>query len=279
MMIMRKIVVSALMIMLTATAAFAQKNLVVLHVNDTHSHEEPLRERAEKGGLGGVIERAAYVDSVRTADGKKNVLLLHAGDFSQGTSYFTLLNGDIEISLINALKYDVITLGNHEFDNGIEELARRLSSVKCPVVCANYDFSSFELGKYVKPYAIVRKAGMKIGVVGMLTDITRVVSREIADRLPHLDNLETANKWAAYLKNEQKCDMVIFLTHLGFDDGGFSDQKLVAGTRNIDLVVGGHSHTFLDKIEYRSNLDGKMIPIVQDGCWGLNIGQIDVNRK
>ena len=190
-----------------------------------------------------------------------------------------MLNGDIEISLINALKYDVITLGNHEFDNGIEEIARRLSSVKCPVVCANYDFSSFELGKYVKPYAIVRKAGMKIGVVGMLTDITRVVSREIADRLPHLDNLETANKWAAYLKNEQKCDMVIFLTHLGFDDGGFSDQKLVAGTRNIDLVVGGHSHTFLDKIEYRSNLDGKMIPIVQDGCWGLNIGQIDINRK
>ena len=129
-MIMRKIVVSALMIMLTATAAFAQKNLVVLHVNDTHSHEEPLRERAEKGGLGGVIERAAYVDSVRTADGKKNVLLLHAGDFSQGTSYFTLLNGDIEISLINALKYDVVTLGNHEFDNGIEE--RRFADVRTP---------------------------------------------------------------------------------------------------------------------------------------------------
>lgn len=262
----------------TAVAAYSQ-DLVVLHVNDTHSHEEPLREGNTDGGNGGVIERAAYVDSVRAADGRRNVLLLHAGDFSQGTSYFTLLHGDVEVDLINAMKYDVITLGNHEFDNGIEELSRRLRKVKCPVVCANYDFSSFELGKYVKPYAIIHRGGLKIGVFGLLTDITRVVARDISDRIPRLGDIESANKWAAWLKNEKHCDMVIALTHIGFEGASFTDPKLVENSRNIDLVVGGHSHTFLKQMEYRKDLDGKMVPIVQDGCWGQNIGQINISKK
>ena len=265
-------------IILAVSAASAQ-DLVILHVNDTHSHIEPLREGNPDGGNGGVIERAAYVDSVRTAEGRRNVLLLHAGDFSQGTSYFTLLHGDVEVALINAMKYDVITLGNHEFDNGIEELARRLKSVRCPVVCANYDFSSFELGRYVKPYTIIRRGGMKIGVFGLLTDITRVVARDISDRIPRLGDVESANKWAEWLKNEKHCDLVIALTHIGFNSVGFNDQKLVESTRNIDIVVGGHSHTFLKDVEYRANLDGKLIPIVQDGCWGQNIGQLNVYKN
>ena len=264
---------------LAATALGFSQDLVILHVNDTHSHEEPLRDGGAQGGMGGVIERAAYVDSVRTAVGKKNVLLLHAGDYSQGTSYFTELGGDIEIDLINAMKYDVVTLGNHEFDNGIDELARRLGNLKCPVVCANYDFSELVLGKYVKPYVIVRKGGMKIGVIGLLTDVTRVVQRSIADKMKRFDDIEVANKWADYLKNEEHCDMVIALTHIGFDSVGMNDPALVAGTRNIDLVVGGHSHTFLTDAEYRNNLDGRPVPIVQDGCWGLFVGQVDVYRN
>ena len=252
-----------------------QHKLVILHLNDTHSHFEPLRSGAE-AGQGGVIERAAYIDSVRTAEGEENVLLLHAGDFSQGSSYFTQLGGDLEIATINAMRYDVVTLGNHEFDNGIEELARRLSVVDCPVVCANYDFSPFEAGKYIKPYAIVEKAGRKIGVFGLLTDILKVVDRSISDRLPKFDDVETAQKWADYLKNEEHCDLVIALTHIGYDGESFTDPVLVSKTRNIDLVVGGHSHTFLEKMEFVKNLDGKPVPIVQDGCWGLNVGQIDV---
>lgn len=267
-------------VLMAASLMCSAQDLVIIHVNDTHSHEEPLRERSNPdAGLGGVIERASYVDSVRFADGKRNVLLLHAGDFSQGTSYFTVLDGDIEVDLINAMKYDVITIGNHEFDNGIDELARRLKAVKCPVVCANYDFSSFELGKYIKPYTIIRRGGMKIGVFGMLTDVSTVVAHDIADKLVHLDDFEVANKWADYLKNTKKCDMVIALTHLGFSGGPDSDKSLVKNTRNIDIVVGGHSHTFLKEPVYRKNLDGKEIPIVQDGCWGLNIGQIDVFKK
>lgn len=274
-----KHIISVLVSILAACALGFSQDLVILHVNDTHSHEEPLRDGEAQGGMGGVIERAAYVDSVRTAVGKKNVLLLHAGDFSQGTSYFTELGGDIEIDLINAMKYDVVTLGNHEFDNGIDELARRLGNLKCPVVCANYDFSELVLGKYVKPYAIVRKGGMKIGVIGLLTDVTRVVQKSIADKMKRFDDIEVANKWADYLKNEEHCDMVIALTHIGFDSVGMNDPALVAGTRNIDLVVGGHSHTFLTDAEYRNNLDGRPVPIVQDGCWGLFVGQVDVYRN
>lgn len=274
-----KHIISVLVSILAASAIAFSQDLVILHVNDTHSHEEPLRDGGLQGGMGGVIERAAYVDSVRTAVGKKNVLLLHAGDYSQGTSYFTELGGDIEIDLINAMKYDVVTLGNHEFDNGIDELARRLGNLKCPVVCANYDFSELVLGKYVKPYAIVRKGGMKIGVIGLLTDVTRVVQRSIADKMKRFDDMEVANKWADYLKDEEHCDMVIALTHIGFDSVGMNDPALVAGTRNIDLVVGGHSHTFLTDAEYRDNLDGRPVPIVQDGCWGLFVGQVDVYRN
>jgi len=274
-----KHIISVLVSILAACALGFSQDLVILHVNDTHSHEEPLRDGGTQGGMGGVIERAAYVDSVRTAVGKKNVLLLHAGDFSQGTSYFTELGGDIEIDLINAMKYDVVTLGNHEFDNGIDELARRLGNLKCPVVCANYDFSELVLGKYVKPYAIVRKGGMKIGVIGLLTDVTRVVQKSIADKMKRFDDIEVANKWADYLKNEEHCDMVIALTHIGFDSVGMNDPALVAGTRNIDLVVGGHSHTFLTDAEYRGNLDSRPVPIVQDGCWGLFVGQVDVYRN
>lgn len=274
-----KHIISVLVSIMAASALGFSQDLVILHVNDTHSHEEPLRDGGTQGGMGGVIERAAYVDSVRTAVGKKNVLLLHAGDFSQGTSYFTELGGDIEIDLINAMKYDVVTLGNHEFDNGIDELARRLGNLKCPVVCANYDFSELVLGKYVKPYAIVRKGGMKIGVIGLLTDVTRVVQKSIADKMKRFDDIEVANKWADYLKNEEHCDMVIALTHIGFDSVGMNDPALVAGTRDIDLVVGGHSHTFLTDAEYRNNLDGRSVPIVQDGCWGLFVGQVDVYRN
>ena len=254
-------------------------HLVILHVNDTHSHFEPVRG-GNRDGLGGIIERAAYIDSVRLADGAENVLLLHAGDFSQGTTYFSELGGNMEISAINALQYDVVTLGNHEFDNGLEEMARRFSNLKVPCVCANYDFSSFEVGKYVKPYAIVEKAGLKIGVIGILCDIRSVVSSEIADRIPSFGTQESLQKWADYLKKEAQCDLVIALTHIGYDsgyEGDFTDPSLAAATRNVDLFVGGHSHTFLEQMESAVNLDGKAVPIVQDGCWGLFVGRVDVD--
>ncbi|MDY3226302.1 MAG: metallophosphoesterase [Candidatus Cryptobacteroides sp.] len=275
---MRKLIAAVVTAILVACSGASAQKLTIMHFNDTHSHLEP--ERAGKSaGRGGVIERAALVDSVRNAVGRRNFLLLHAGDFNQGTSYYTTLGGMLEVGLVNALGYDVITLGNHEFDDGIEHLGRRLAGLKCPVVCSNYDFSQFELGKYVKPYVVLKRGGMRIGIFGMLTDITKVVERTIADRLPKLDDVETANRWASYLKNEKKCDIVIALTHLGIENEDFMDQDLVRATRNIDLVVGGHSHTFIKDIVYENNIDGKPVPIVQNGCWGLDTAELSIEKK
>ena len=275
---MRKLITAVVTAMLVACSGASAQKLTIMHFNDTHSHLEP--ERAGKSaGRGGVIERAALVDSVRNAVGRRNFLLLHAGDFNQGTSYYTTLGGMLEVGLVNALGYDVITLGNHEFDDGIEHLGRRLAGLKCPVVCSNYDFSQFELGKYVKPYVVLKRGGMRIGIFGMLTDITKVVERTIADRLPKFDDVETANRWASYLKNEKKCDIVIALTHLGIENEDFMDQDLVRATRNIDLVVGGHSHTFIKDIVYENNIDGKPVPIVQNGCWGLDTAELSIVKK
>ena len=275
---MRKLIVAVVTAMLVACSGASAQKLTIMHFNDTHSHLEP--ERAGKSaGRGGVIERAALVDSVRNAVGRRNFLLLHAGDFNQGTSYYTTLGGMLEVGLVNALGYDVITLGNHEFDDGIEHLGRRLAGLKCPVVCSNYDFSQFELGKYVKPYVVLKRGGMRIGIFGMLTDITKVVERTIADRLPKFDDVETADRWASYLKNEKKCDIVIALTHLGIENEDFMDPDLVRATRNIDLVVGGHSHTFIKDIVYENNIDGKPVPIVQNGCWGLDTAELSIEKK
>ena len=275
---MRKLIAAVVTAMLVACSGASAQKLTIMHFNDTHSHLEP--ERAGKSaGRGGVIERAALVDSVRNAVGRRNFLLLHAGDFNQGTSYYTTLGGMLEVGLVNALGYDVATRGNLEFDDGIEHLGRRLAGLKCPVVCSNYDFSQFELGKYVKPYVVLKRGGMRIGIFGMLTDITKVVERTIADRLPKLDDVETADRWASYLKNEKKCDIVIALTHLGLENEDFMDQDLVRATRNIDLVVGGHSHTFIKDIVYENNIDGKPVPIVQNGCWGLDTAELSIEKK
>lgn len=254
------------------------KQLTIIHLNDTHSHFEPV-SAGEYAGLGGSLERAAFIDSVMNAEGRENVLLLHAGDFSQGSSYFTEFKGNLEIQELNALGYDAVTLGNHEFDNGLEDLGRRLSSLECPVVACNLDFSPFEAGKYVKPYTIVEKAGLKIGIFGVVCRLKGMVSSEVADRVPEFDMIESAQKYADYLKNEEKCDLVIALTHLGYEEhtpGDTTDPMLVAATRNIDLVVGGHSHTFLGDLPYHENLDGKKIPVVQDGEYGVQTGILKI---
>lgn len=257
-------------------AAFAAlsldaQNLTILHLNDTHSHVDPERS-GEYKGLGGVVEQAAYIDSVRKADGKRNVLLLHAGDFSQGTSYFTELGGDIEIDLLNAAGYDVVTLGNHEFDNGSAELARRLKNLDAEVVCANYDFTGTPLEGLVKPYTIVRRAGLKIGIIGLLTDISRVVDKKLVGELEYQDPASVINRCAAVLRNEEGCDLVLCLSHLGFS----LDVEVVPQIRNVDVIVGGHSHTELDTIEYVKDLDGKEVPVVQDWCWGMSVGNLKV---
>ncbi len=254
-----------------ASLALNAQELTILHINDTHSHIDPQRS-GEYKGRGGVIEQAAYIDGVRAEEGKKNVLLLHAGDYGQGTSYFTELNGNIEIDVMNSMKFDVSCLGNHEFDNGIEELARRLRNLKNDVVCANYDFTGTAIEGLVKPYVIVRKAGKKIGVIGLLTDVKRVVDKEIAKQLDYQEPAPIVNELAAYLKDVKGCDMVLCLSHLGYTE----DRELASQVKNVDLIVGGHSHTLLRKKQVEKDLDGEDVVIVQNWKWGLNLGHLTV---
>lgn len=270
-----KRILTLLIILAAGTAAYAQ-DLVILHLNDTHSHVDPERSGKHKG-RGGAIEQAAYVDQVRAEMGRRNVLLLHAGDFSQGTSYFTELNGDMEIDLLNSMGFDVVTIGNHEFDNGIDELSRRLESLKADVVCANYDFTGTSLEAYVEPYVIKKKAGKKIGIIGLLADISVLVDASIAERLEFQDPVAVAQKYATYLKEEKNCDLVICLTHLGYDGEPFTDRELASATRDIDVIVGGHSHTHLDDLMVFRNIDGDDVVIVTDWKWGREFGTLEID--
>lgn len=265
-----------ILIMFAATAAVHAQDLVILHLNDTHSHVDPERSGKHQG-RGGAVEQAAYVDETRAEMGKKNVLLLHAGDFSQGTSYFTELDGNMEIDLMNAMGFDVVTIGNHEFDNGISELARRLKSLKADVVCANYDFTGTPLESYIEPYVIKKKAGKKIGIIGLLADISVLVDATIAAQLEFQDPVAVAQKYATYLKEEKGCDLVICLTHLGYDGEPFTDRELAAATRDIDVIVGGHSHTRLDNLMKFRNLDGEDVIIVTDWKWGRTFGRLEID--
>lgn len=271
---MKKILLTlAAVLVCSMSLAGGRHNLVIVHYNDTHSHLDPMFD-----GTGGILERAAFIDSLRKAEGRRNVLLLHGGDYEQGSSYFTVLKGDLETEMINALRYDCVVPGNHEFDNGIEDLGRRLSRTKSNVLCANYDLSIFEAGKYVKPYVVLRKAGKKIGVIGILCDLSAVVKRETSSRIPSFDTVEKVNEYAAYLKNEKGCDLVIVLSHAGFrGEAGMNDTDIVPLTKDVDLVVGGHSHTRLDEAYMCPNAEGKEIPIVQNWQWGLESAVLRVS--
>ena len=243
--------------------------LVIMHCNDTHSHFDPFP--TEAGYRGGIVERAAFVDSIRRVHPANRVLFLHAGDFNQGSSYYSELGGSLEPKMVNALGYDCITLGNHELDNGIEDLAARLSRIKCPVVCANCEFPD-TLQQFVAPYAIIRRGGMKIGIIGMESDIATMVAAPTAQRIRQFDNAETILKWAPYLKEEEGCDLVILLSHLGYGE----DQSVIAKVRGVDLVIGGHTHTFVKDFVYVLDLDGRSVPVITDGCWGREMGLVKV---
>lgn len=271
-MLMKRLVIVIFLLLLSL--GLSAQRLTILHLNDTHSHIEPERS-GEYEGKGGVVEQAAYIDSVRLAEGEANVLLLHAGDFSQGSSYFTELSGDIEIEIINAMGFDAVCIGNHEFDNGIEEFARRLGNIHVPVVCANYDFSQTPLAGLIRPYVISEKAGRKIGIIGLLTDISVVVDAQIAVMLKYMNPSAVLNEYAQRLKN-QGCDIVIALTHLGYDGGTDTDVEIAKVSRNVDIIVGGHSHTHLDQMAKVKNAEGKDVVVVSDGKWGLEIANLKV---
>jgi len=260
--------------LLLSFSAFSQKKIVILHTNDTHSRIEPLPETDRTaGGKGGVVRRASYVDKMRKEN--KNVLLLDAGDFLQGTPYFNLFKGDVEVKAMNLMKYDAATLGNHEFDYGLAVLEEIIRKANFPIITSNYDFSETTLAGLVKPYIVLKKDGMRIGIIGICVQPQGLIAVENYKGMKFLDPVKSANELAEQLRSQHKCDMVICLSHLGYQQ----DLTLAESTRNIDLIIGGHSHTYMKEPEIRENLDHKKVMIYQTNGRGIYVGKIDVELE
>ena len=278
---MKRLIILSLLFAAVATGVTARgKQLLILHTNDTHSCVMPLKSSLAdtlKAGRGGFLRRVAMLKEER----KKNpdLLLFDSGDFSQGSPYYSMFKGDVEIGLMNMMHYDAATIGNHEFDFGLENMARLFRMAKFPIVCANYDFSGTCVEGLVKPYTIIKRDGIKIGVFGLAPEMKGLVSDKNCIGVKFLDPIATAQKYADLLKNKEKCDLVVCLSHLGWGSDGVDDKQMMAKTRNIDIVLGGHSHTFFKTERRIKNLDGKLIPNDQNGKSGIFIGRLTVDME
>ncbi len=250
--------------------------LTILHTNDVHSRIDPFPMDGSKyQGLGGVAARAALIKKIRREE--KNVLLLDAGDIFQGTPYFNFYGGELELKMMSMMGYDASIMGNHDFDNGIEGFHKQLPHANFPILNANYDFSDTILNGKTQSYKIFKKGALKIGVFGLGIELTGLVNKQQYGNTIYLDPIAKALEMENLLKNEMKCDLVICLSHLGFkyNDKKVSDIVLAQNTNYIDLIIGGHTHTFLEKPESISNLKGKETLINQVGFAGINLGEIN----
>lgn len=269
-----------MLVVCMAASAQKSKKITILHTNDTHSCIYPLNVNlADKmlAGRGGFLRRISMLKEER----KKNpdLLLFDSGDFSQGSPYYTFYKGDVEIELMNRMGYDASTIGNHEFDFGIENMARIFRKAKFPIICSNYDFTGTEMEGLTKRWIIIKRNGVKIGVFALDPEMDGLVDQNKFVGVKYIDPIAVANEMGDFLKNKKRCDLVICISHMGWDSLGMNDQIIIKGSRNIDLFLGGHSHTYMEEIQYAENLDGKLIPNDQNGKHGIFIGNITIDMK
>ncbi len=254
------------------------KQITILHTNDVHSHIDAFPATDTRNpNMGGVSRRASLIETIRKNN--PNVLLVDAGDVFQGTPYFNYYGGELEFKLMSMMKYDLATMGNHDFDNGIDGFNAQLPNANFEFVSANYDFKNTVLDTIVKPYKIFNKSGIKIGIFGLGIELQGLVDKKHYKETKYLNPVETAQEMTRILREEKKCDLVICLSHLGYqyrnDAEKISDLKLAEKTKDIDLIIGGHTHTFLEKPTVVKNLEGKEVLVNQVGCYGINLGRID----
>jgi 5'-nucleotidase len=270
---------TAALLSCTIIPSFANEQtykLTILHTNDVHSRLDPFP--AEGGwypGLGGIAARAAIIKQIRSE--VDHVLLFDAGDIFQGTPYFNVYKGEPEIKAMSMMAYDAATMGNHDFDAGVENFAHQLQHANFPIVIANYDFNHTEMQDKYKPYNVFNKGGMRVGVFGIGIELQGLVPDKLYGETIYLDPIVCANQVADQLKNKERCDMVICLSHLGYkyDNGRVSDEVLAKNSYYIDLIIGGHTHTFLDAPVAYKNLINKEVLVNQVGWAGINLGRID----
>lgn len=254
------------------------KKLTILHTNDTHSYIDAFAaDHPRYPGKGGAARRAGLIQKVRAEE--KNVLLLDAGDIFQGTPYFNYYGGELDFKLMSMMGYDVATMGNHDFDNGIEGFYAQLPHAAFDFVSANYDFKNTLLDGVVKPYKVVVKDGIRVGIFGLGIMLSGLVDPRHYGETVYLDPVEMAIETVRLLRQQEKCDLVVCLSHLGYSYGAensrISDLKLAEATSGIDLIIGGHTHTFLEKPSVVQNAIQEKVIVNQAGCYGVNVGRID----
>jgi len=262
-------------------SAKGDKKIVILHTNDSHSCVFPLNSNLADtllAGRGGYLRRINMIKEEREKNPK--LLLLDSGDFSQGSSYYTLFKGDVEVGLMNQMKYDACTIGNHEFDYGLENMVRLFKKCNFPVVCCNYDFTGTIAEGVVKPYIVLKRDGVKIGIFGLSPEMDGLVSADNYRGVKFLDPIESTNKVVDILRNKEKVDVVICLSHLGWNQAPqVGDNELIKGIHGVDIVLGGHSHTYMKTLEYVNDSDNKAVPVDQNGKHALYVGKIELNLE
>ena len=251
--------------------ATAQNSITILHTNDTHSCIEP-----ERNGGAGALNRALLIESIADSVGKDNILLFDGGDFSQGSLYYNCFRGATEIELMNAMGYDACTIGNHEFDFGLENMARLFKMAKFEVLCANYDFTGTVCEGLVKPYTIIERGGKRIGVFGLSPDPKGLVSQENYEGVSFCSPIEAAKKCVAELK-AKGCDAIVCLSHLGWKiKNEYNDERLAEETSGIDIIIGGHSHDYFEQPATYRNCEGEFVIMQQMGKNGRHLGIISL---
>jgi len=262
---------------LNSCQAFSGTHITVLHTNDVHSHIDPFPlDHSEFPNMGGLARRAALIEQIRSEN--SNTLLLDAGDIFQGTPYFNFYGGELEFKLMSKLKYDAATIGNHDFDNGLTGLLAQMPHAKFEMLSANYDFSNTVMNGFVEPYSTFLLDGIKIGVFGLGIELKGLVTEALYKETIYRDPIEIAQDMSRTLKGELNCDLVICLSHLGHeynDELRPSDVLLASKTAEIDLIIGGHTHTFLEQPVIKRNLNNKEVLVNQVGCFGINLGRVD----
>lgn len=276
------ILAALFVLLLQPLAARGQDTLFVLHTSDMHSRIEPVsRQSADRNaGLGGVVRRVSFVKQYRAEH--PDVLLFDCGDFSQGTPYYNMFRGELEVKMMNLMGYDAMTIGNHEFDFGLENMARLFRMAHFPVVCANYEVTGTPLEGLVKPYVVLERQGVRVGVFGLSPRVEGLVQVDKCLGIVYRDPIPVAREMARLLRKEEKCDVVICLSHLGLYGSGLGDagdEVLAAQTEGIDLILGGHSHTFLERPAFYENASGQEVPVMHVGKNGAYVGKIKLELE
>ena len=267
----------ALLLVVVCGSAKGTKKITVLHTSDTHSCILPLNKSLADTLLadrGGFLRRIAMLKQERQKE--PDLLLFDCGDFSQGSSYYTMFKGDVEVELMNRMHYDAATIGNHEFDFGLDNMIRLFKMAEFPIVCSNYDFGDTELKDIVKPYIVLKRQGVKIGVFALCPPLEGLVSAKNYGPLKFLDPVEVTTRMVDVLRRQEKCDVVICLSHLGWEVSEYPDDKFISQTSGIDLVLGGHSHTYLKTLGYVTDKEGRQVPVDHEGKHAVFVGKMQL---